>query len=99
MRGWQVIGYNWLAQVSSEQQMTDQLTKTTALYNFVVGIAGQINLPQGTFSGPSSTCHHLFGPVLCRNRAMGPTVSVGAYTFPAAIISAFGTYSPNLQRL
>ncbi|MFO1114448.1 MAG: RHS repeat-associated core domain-containing protein [Beijerinckiaceae bacterium] len=87
-----VIGYNWLAQVSSEQQMTDQLTKTTALYNFVVGIAGQTNLPQGTFQWPFVDLP-LIRAGFVPQSSNGPTVSVGAYTFPAAIISAFGTYS------
>jgi len=82
-----VISYNWLAQCSAEQQITDQMAQTTTLYHFGVGIAGQANIQQTGYAGP-----YVDLPVNNLSvqpwTSQGPTTTIGNYSYPTAMVAA-----------
>ena len=81
-----VISYNWLAQFSNEQQLMDQFTQTTTLYNFGVGITAQANIQQSGYQGP-----YIDLPVnlvyIQPWTSNGSSITVGPYSYPAGTVS------------
>ncbi len=83
-----VIGYTWLAEFSAAQQMTDQLSGTTTLYYFGVGITAQANIQQSGYQGPYVDLPlNVVG--ITPQISNGPTTTIGAYTYPTSLVSAF----------
>jgi len=85
-------GYAWLAEHSAVQQMADQFCGTTTLYFFGVGITAQQEIQQTGYQGPHFDLPtNVLTPV--PQQSNGPTTTIGSYTYPTALLSAFFTDS------
>ncbi|MEO6842566.1 MAG: RHS repeat-associated core domain-containing protein [Bradyrhizobium sp.] len=87
-----VISYGWLAEVSAEQAITDQLAQTTTNYNFGVGITGQANIQQSGFQGPYVDLPLNFDWIIGQHSG-GSTITIGGNSYPTAFVAAGSTLS------
>ncbi|MEA1677476.1 RHS repeat-associated core domain-containing protein [Nitrospirillum sp. BR 11163] len=82
------IGYGWIAENSSTQQVIDRLALTTTQYLFAVGITGQ-----SAIQGSSNSAPYVDLPLnryrVTPQNSGGPTIAIGGNTYPVAIASAF----------
>ena len=93
-----VLSYNWFAELSSNQQMVDQLAQTKTIYNFGIGLTAQTNIQATTYQGPyfSMPLNYMSVQPLSSS---GPTITIGSYTYPVAFASANLALSKSLSSL
>jgi RHS repeat-associated protein len=96
--GLAVISYNWLAQLSSEQRMTDGVAQTTTLYNYALGITGQSRIQSTLYQGPyvDLPINQIHTPPLLSG---GPTTTIGPYSYATAFWASEGATASALSSL
>ena len=90
-----VISYNWLAQLSAQQRMGDQLAKVTTQYHHGVGITGQASI-QGQSNTRGPYVDLPLNPVSMTQQTCWPSLSC---PFPAPIAGAFFAFAETLSSL
>jgi len=93
-----VISYNWLAELSNEQQVADRLVNATTLYNFGVGITAQSNIQASGYQGPyvDLPMNDIY---IQPWYSTVPTTVVGNYSYPTPVVSGGMTVSQALSTL
>jgi RHS repeat-associated protein len=81
------LGYNWLAESSYQEQVTDQINQTTTTYNFALGIVGQADILQFGYQGPYIDLPVNYLHSECWYNTC-PTLTFGGITVPAAFVSS-----------
>jgi RHS repeat-associated protein len=90
------ISYNWLAECSNEQQITDQFAQATTLYKIAVGITAQANIPQTNYTGPYVDLPLNIATVTPRVSG-GTTIPINGFNYSPANLSVTLTASATLS--